>query len=375
MLFVDTDIPAGNALITAVDGDRIFLRPDNRDSSRDWFYWHIRVRGCAGRRITLVFDRHCTMTVRGAAVSRDGGNSWEWVPEYTPYALELSYDCGAADELRFCLAMPYTLEHLENWLSRHGDSPFLQRHELCRTRQGRSVPWLSLGREPRSANTQVLLTARHHCCEMTASHVLEGVMSACLEEAQTLSGLRLLVVPLVDLDGVEQGDQGKDRRPHDHNRDYGVTPLYPETKAIQNLVRHETDERLRVALDLHCPYVVGDDCNHHIYLVGSESPVNGSRQKSFAACLEARASGPLPYKASDTLPFGEKWNTNTNYAAGTTCVRWVFHERAESVMAATLEIPYATAEGVPVTPESARAFGRDLFVAIREWVNSSGNVR
>lgn len=32
MLTGGTDIPAGNGIITAVEGDRIHLQPDNRDS-------------------------------------------------------------------------------------------------------------------------------------------------------------------------------------------------------------------------------------------------------------------------------------------------------------------------------------------------------
>lgn len=371
MLSADTNISAGNAIITAIEGDRIHLRPDNRDSTRDWFYWHIRVRGCAGRRITLVFDRPCTMTVRGAAVSRDHGKTWAWVPEYTPYALELSYDCGNADDLRFCLAMPYTLKNLEEWLSHHLDSPFLHRHKLCETRRGRSVPWFEVGCPGNRGLAQVLLTARHHCCEMMANYVLEGVMDACLGHDTCGRDMRLLTVPLVDLDGVEAGDQGKARYPHDHNRDYGTHPLYPETAAVMDLVRSQTDTRLRAALDLHCPFVVGNDCNQHIYIVGSENAENWRRQQAFARMLEKHRQEPLPYNAQDTLPFGEKWNTEANYEAGTTCARWVFQERGESVMAATLEIPYATAKGVPVTPANARAFGHGLYNALREWVSQN----
>ena len=36
----------------------------------------------------------------------------------------------------------------------------------------------------------------------------------------------------------------------------------------------------------------------------------------------------------------------------------------------TIELPYAVAGGVPVTPESARAFGRDLAKAMRVFIES-----
>ena len=36
-------------------------------------YWHVRVRGCAGRTLRFHFTEEHTLTVRGAAVSSDAG--------------------------------------------------------------------------------------------------------------------------------------------------------------------------------------------------------------------------------------------------------------------------------------------------------------
>ena len=43
------------------------------------------------------------------------------------------------------------------------------------------------------------------------------------------------LVPFVDKDGVEEGDQGKNRAPRDHNRDYAGASMYPETGALREL--------------------------------------------------------------------------------------------------------------------------------------------
>ena len=365
MLVADTEIPAGNALIESIEGDCVRLRPDNRDSVCDWFYWHLRLRGCAGRKIRLIFSRDLTMTVRGAVVSTDQGATWNWVDGYKPFARELTFDCGPADELRFCLAPPYTLADLNQWLLRHERNPLLRVHTLSRSRKGRAIPWLELGPPPGKESAQVVLTARHHACEVIGSHVLEGLMERYLT-ASARGAIRFLIVPLVDLDGVEDGDQGKGRFPHDHNRDYGEEPLYPEIREIKNLLRSETDSRWKIALDLHCPFVVGDDCNHHIYLVGSEDPLNARLQSRFARILEASLSGPLPFSASDLLAFGSKWNNASNYRQGLSASRWMLAASKNSAMTATLEIPYATARGVPITPQSARLFGGDLLTAIEK---------
>lgn len=37
---VDTNLPAGNAVIDGIDGDRVKLHQDLRDSST-WFYWRL----------------------------------------------------------------------------------------------------------------------------------------------------------------------------------------------------------------------------------------------------------------------------------------------------------------------------------------------
>ena len=52
-LTVDADLPAGNIIVDGVDGDKVKVRQDLRDSNM-WFYWAFRVRGAAGR--TLKFD-------------------------------------------------------------------------------------------------------------------------------------------------------------------------------------------------------------------------------------------------------------------------------------------------------------------------------
>ena len=41
-------------------------------------------------------------------------------------------------------------------------------------------------------------------------------------------------------------------------------------------------------------------------------------------------------------------------------------------IAATLEIPYANVRGRPVTPDSARAFGRDLARAVQAYLEGRG---
>ena len=129
--------------------------------------------------------------------------------------------------------------------------------ELCKSRKGRSVPSLSLG----EGETSILLTARHHACESTGSYVLEGVLRELIESP--LEGARILCVPFVDYDGVLDGDQGKDRLPHDHNRDYLASPLYPE---VRKILEYADRHGCHYGFDFHSPWHRGGE-NDNVFIV------------------------------------------------------------------------------------------------------------
>jgi hypothetical protein len=58
----------------------------------------------------------------------------------------------------------------------------LERGVLAVTARGREVETLRLGCLRAEPRHRVLLTARHHCCEMMASYVLEGVVAGVLAD-------------------------------------------------------------------------------------------------------------------------------------------------------------------------------------------------
>ncbi|MBP3406089.1 MAG: hypothetical protein J6N18_08320, partial [Kiritimatiellae bacterium] len=51
---VDTELPAGNAVIEKIEGDTVRLKQDLRDSGL-WFYWAFRVTEAAGKTVTFQF--------------------------------------------------------------------------------------------------------------------------------------------------------------------------------------------------------------------------------------------------------------------------------------------------------------------------------
>jgi hypothetical protein len=375
MTVVDCDFPGGNIILDAIEGDVIAVHQDLRDTEGDWFYWHFRVRGAAGRPLTVRFTQSNVIGVRGPAVSTDGGKRWQWLGAGSVDGQSFQYQVPAhAGEVRFSFGMPYLEADLKAFLQRHSGSPYLETGVLCTTKQGRSTELLRLGRLDGNCDHRVLLTCRHHCCEMMASYSLEGIMETVLADPEVGEWFRrhveFLIVPFVDKDGVENGDQGKNRRPHDHNRDYGGTSsadsIYPSVHALRELVPQWSGGRLRFALDMHCPWIRGEH-NEVIYFVGGPDQEIWARVVRFSEILETVQTGPLTFAATNNLPFGQAWNTAANLHGGKSFGRWAA-ELPGIYVGTGIEIPYANASGAAVTAETARALGRDLARALYRFL-------
>jgi len=176
-----------------------------------------------------------------------------------------------------------------------------------------------------------------------------------------------MAVPFMDKDGVENGDSGKNRAPHDHNRDYSAQPLYPEVAAWMKL-GESLQDRVVAAMDMHCPWIRGE-WNDRSYFVGPRDADFWNKEQEYAAILARVRSAPIPFREPDCLPFGTAWNTGGNYAQGKSCSAWSLTAFPQAELVASLELAYADALGVEVTADSARAFGRDLAHALAELLD------
>jgi hypothetical protein len=368
---VDADIPGENILIDSIRGDTIKVHRDLRDTEGEWFYWSFRVRGAAGRTLDVEFTKGNVIGVRGPAVSTDQGRTWRWLGAAAVEGARFRYGVPPGiDEVRFSVTIPYSESDLRAFLDRHRGNSALKMGMLAHSRKGRDIEQLLLSRLDGQAQNCVLLTARHHACESLASYSLEGMLESILGSAEDgrwfRQNVEFLVVPFMDKDGVEDGDQGKGRRPHDHNRDYAGESIYPSVKALRDLVPRWSEGRLKFALDLHCPYRRSSQKDNHedIMFVGGSDQDRWSRVEEFSKILESVQTGPLVYRRSNNLPFGVSWNTADNVGSGLKTFDMWASEQPGVLIATTLEIPYANAGGKPVTAESARALGLDLARAL-----------
>lgn len=376
---VDDRLPAGNVVCEGVEGDVVRVRQDLRDTKGPWFYWAFRVTGAAGRTLRFDFTDKSTgggpVGVRGPVVTTDRGKSYSYPLDGKTKTDSFAWTFAPdQDEVWFYECHPYLPEDWRSFLDAHAADrgKVFESGVLCRTKKGRPVPNARFGCLRGEPKYRILMTSRHHCSETMATFVLEGTCAAFFGKDELGEWLRknveLMVVPFIDYDGCVDGDQGKNRAPHDHNRDYGSW-IHRETKAMTEWVRDHAGNRLDAYVDLHCPWIRGL-YNEFLYTPG-KSPVfpyiNPGEEFRFSRLLERIQCGSMRYRASDDLPFGKAWNTNTNYSQGLTCIQWAASNLPSLRLCRTFEVPFANANGAVVTPESCRDLGRDLAKAYREF--------
>ena len=396
---VDANLPAGNVVVESISGDTVRLRQDLRDTAGEWFYWAFRVTGAAGRTLTFDFTNKKggggPVGVRGPVVSTDGGKTFSYPLDGKSKKDGFTYTFGPQDdEVLFYECHPYVRANWDAFVARHADArgKHFVVETLCKSRKGADVPCARFGCIGRAGarpsqcgrcdsepKYRFFVSARHHCSETMASWVLEGIGEAFLADDDLGRWLRanveLMMVPFTDYDGVQAGDQGKNRKPHDHNHDY-VDFLYPETKAITEWIGSHAHGTLDVFLDVHCPWIRGK-YNEWLYTPW-KNPMfipDMLAEQRFSQLLEEMQCGSMRYRAADDLPHGKEWNKGSSYKQGWSCVIWACRKVKGLKLARTYEVPFANANGAVVTPETCRDLGHDTVKVLRRLLEERGGAR
>ncbi|GHV65549.1 hypothetical protein FACS1894199_06520 [Bacteroidia bacterium] len=380
-LQIDADFPGGNIKMLSIDGDTVKIKQDARDTDGWWFYWSFRVRGAEGRTLNFVFANDVigtqetavnkeaywpsswddVISTRGPAVSSDGMN-WHWLSNKTGASRKkFSYTFGADEkEVYFSQCINHTEKNLNLFLEKYKKHPALKVKTLCKSEKGRNVELLRIGKN--KAPFKVFLSSRHHSGETMGTYAMEGIIETILSDTEDGKWLRdnvdFFMVPFVDKDGVEDGDQGKNRKPHDHNRDY-IQRKRHSVKAITEQVPKWADGKPLFVMDLHCPWYRGNDESIYFFAKSLREEV-----QRFGAILEKERKGTIPY-----------WERNNRFLPSRDpnlqrCDEWGA-TLPNAVFSATLEVSFANAEGdIVVDANSTRKLGNDLAHAIRAYLET-----
>ncbi len=365
-MVIRSDFPGGNIVVNDISSSNgqtvVTLEQDLKGTADHWFYWCFKVEKKAAETVLFRFVNGEVVNHHGPAVSHDG-NNWTWLHTYyeedTPNLhTEFSYTFEENETVYFCFTIPYLYKEFEKFASEFNEDEQFDLSTLTKSEQGRELPLIKMG----NGDKNIVFTARHHCCESTGSYALEGVMRSLLTtHRDMLEKYTFYVVPFVDIDGAQNGDQGKDRVPHDHNRDYIDEPIYEYTKAMYKFI---ADKDVEVFLDFHSPWKWGEyDSIPHIHRGAKDHGAN-SLDVNFFDNLEEITKGHRIYFAWD-----RSGKTRVGVVAnkeGTPCSNNYFAIAKCPVLSATIETPYAGNNREGYTKEELFDWGEDILIALKK---------
>lgn len=373
-----SDYIGGNGKLEMVDeGTRtIIVSKETKGSepgTAENVYFNFELSGLEGKwEVHILSKEGVALTRMGPTVSVDGGKTWKFLYEKPvaedAWTDEFMYDFpkGGAG-VRFCLSYPYGEKEWKEFAAEYATNEWVRMGELCKDRSGRGVERFDVMGGGEKAAWTFVFTARHHACEVSGSPVLEGILQACLEETAEGRWVRenahVIAIPFMDQDGVRDGDQGKKRLLHDHNRDYKIG-LYPSVRALKEAVPEEGTKVCFV--DLHSPWLRGW-VHDQIHTLRPEGEEMDARYRAYAKELEGLTKGAaLVYEAKWDLPYGHYWNNTKLFegADGTLVAspRYFWH-RANCYLSMCVEYGYGLCGGI-FSREAAQELGRNTLKAL-----------
>lgn len=365
-LSLHTDFPGGSAEVHVLDAaaGRIEISPSHHDE-RGWpCWWYFRVDGArAGQKIALTIRPNrkpfraeqrlaASWSLPARPVISVDDVTWTQIEQTGVIDKESGrYEITAPAE-RFWLAWgpPFLPSHAEALLAEIATRvPEAERFELARTRQGRPVNGIRLGKA--GAPQAVWVQARQHAWETGGSWVGRGFLEWVAGDDPAAVALReraeIFFIPIMDVDNVVLGSGGKEAVPRDHNRDWADQPVYPEVAAAQRqLLALIEAGRLRVFLDLHNPGP--GDKKPYFFGPFDYEEMSGPRRATYDRFLELAVenmTGPLAVHPQYRFATYVKTEEERDRMSG----HWMRSRSGDDAVAMTLETawntPHSTAGG------------------------------
>lgn len=344
---IHAEFECGNIRFLKREGNEVYLTNEMRGTIRDKaYYWAFCAEGAAGETLNFHLDNEWVGPY-GAAVSHDLVN-WHW-SESSLDGASFSYTFGEGeDRVYFAHDLLYTPTRLNTFLKEIGVTSYT----ACKTLRGREVPAFKIG----NGKKNIILSSRHHACESPGSWVLEGMIREYI--ANPLDDTNIWVLPMVDFDGVTEGEYGKDRDPHDHNRDYIENNIYPEVGAI---IDYAKDKEITFAVDFHSPsHRVGR--SNRIFVV-RKFPHFEEKFDDFGTLLEGYCGGDaMTYEMKYDVHPNVGWNKDTTPTFST-----YFNSRPDCRLALTLEVTHYGTDDNKVSAERLVNTGKAFCRALDEY--------
>ena len=387
---INCKYPGGNVKVLDIDEANGVVRvmPDYRDTPR-YFHWDFTLSGAAGRTLHFQFptNKYDYISTLGPAISSDGGKTWRWLNadgrRHEP-SNAFDYTFGAdEDKTRFAVSIPYTQKDWDAAAVRWRGKEGVKFDVLCKSQSGRrDTEMLRIPCRKGESKWLFAFVARHHACETTASPVMEGIIDEVLAGSPEGEWIRdnadCVFVPFMDKDGVEDGDPGKNRRPHDHNRDY-VAGIYTSVRAFKELIVRESHGKNVVFYDLHSPSVRSRGKTPTVqecaFTFHSPYPRNSARVNEFRRHWAELSKGcALAYDGKNDVPAGKGHAAQMEkdrLAGRVTSRQWV-EAQPNCFASICCEFGYSRCSGI-YSQDAGREAGHNILKAAVRMVGSAGN--
>lgn len=170
-------------------------------------------------------------------------------PKFCKINLRLSKDTTwiSAQEL-------ITSNDIKNWTESLTKKPFVSISEIGKSFEGRSITLLQIG-NPASKNL-ILVLSRQHPPEVSGWLAMKWFVETLCEENESAEKFRnnykILVMPLINPDGVDHGNWRHGSGGIDLNRDWEDFNQ-PETQAVRNFMKQQIAAGVKIyfAIDFH----------------------------------------------------------------------------------------------------------------------------
>ena len=370
---INAGFDSGNIEVRAVEGTTAMLSIpyDAGGEFKQWF--HFRVAGAAGRKLTLKLSGLNDSAYPGGWPDYDACVSEDreyWTRAASSFdrdedggTLTISYQ-PAGDVAYFAYFAPYSMERHHDLIAEAAASEGVAHRQLGESLDGQPIDCLDLG----EGDTVVWLYARQHPGETQAEWWMEGALECLTDPADPvaralLQRCRFHIVPNCNPDGSRRGHLRTNACGANLNREWAEPSMErsPEVVAIRGAMDADPPA---FAMDVH-----GDEAIPANFLAGFEgipswSEEQGERFYRYQRILDHRTPD---FQTDLGYPKSAPGKANLKISTNQVAERY-------GCTAMTLEMPYKDLAAAPEpeqgwSPERCKLLARDCLAALLEWLD------
>ncbi|MBC3764324.1 M14 family metallopeptidase [Neptunicella marina] len=229
------------------------ILPEKTDvNPSPWFSFKLHKPSQTALTLTLDFGKYRARYL--PKISNDNGYNWHTV-KFDVEKNKMTFTINDEQSDIWVTAQPPVVE--QDYLKFEKDlvkqHPYLKKDSLGKSVKGRDITAL-ISTTPDSNNWLVMI-GRQHPPETTGAIALQAFTQTLLNQNNVATKFNILLVPLVNPDGVNEGNWRSNVNGIDLNRDW-YRFSQPETKAIRDKLQQitTTGGKIVFALDFHSTY-------------------------------------------------------------------------------------------------------------------------